>query len=64
MSEGLDTPEPVGEISVIQGRYELLGKIGTGSFGDVYEAIDRQLDECRIAIKMLHRTFLTDIQNL
>ncbi|PCC66652.1 serine/threonine protein kinase [Nannocystis exedens] len=44
---------------VINGRYELLGVIGEGGMGVVFEAHDRRVDR-RVAIKLVRRECLTD----
>lgn len=44
---------------VINGRYELLGVIGEGGMGVVFEAHDRRVDR-KVAIKLVRRECLTD----
>ncbi|MCY1006566.1 hypothetical protein OV079_13585 [Nannocystis pusilla] len=44
---------------VINGRYELLGVIGEGGMGVVFEAHDHRVDR-RVAIKLVRRECLTD----
>ncbi len=44
---------------MISGRYEIMGRIGTGGMADVYRAIDRKLNRY-VAIKVLKREFRED----
>jgi len=44
-----------------QGRFELLCRLGAGSFGTVFEALDTRY-ECRVAVKILRRHDPTAIQ--
>ena len=44
---------------VAEDRYELLEKIGTGSFATVYRAKDGELGR-EVAVKQLHQDFLDD----
>jgi len=52
-------PPEVGEGSVIDGRYRLLRRIGSGGMADVWEAEDPHLQR-RVALKVLHRRFAQD----
>ena len=47
------------EGDMISGRYEIMGRIGTGGMADVYKAIDRKLNRY-VAIKVLKREFRED----
>jgi beta-lactam-binding protein with PASTA domain/predicted Ser/Thr protein kinase len=47
--------------TVIDGRYRVLYKLGSGGMADVYCAEDQQLGR-RVAVKMLHRRFAEDQQ--
>lgn len=42
------------------GRYEILGEIGLGGMGKVYQALDPQQDR-QVAIKVLPQQYLTDL---
>ena len=44
---------------LIGGRYEVLGRIGTGGMADVYKAVDRVLNRY-VAVKVLKREFRED----
>jgi beta-lactam-binding protein with PASTA domain/predicted Ser/Thr protein kinase len=44
---------------LIDGRYRIQSRLGTGGMADVYLAEDRQLER-QIALKMLHRRFAED----
>jgi serine/threonine-protein kinase len=50
------TPAPV-SATVLAGRYEILGLVGSGGMGRVYRVKDRELDEV-VALKVLHRDFV------
>jgi serine/threonine-protein kinase len=52
------SPE-VGEGSTIDGRYDLLRRIGSGGMADVWLAEDSHLQR-RVALKVLHRRFAQD----
>ena len=49
----------VAENTVVDGRYRITGRIGTGGMADVYCAHDSHLDR-DIALKVLHRRFAQD----
>lgn len=44
---------------MISGRYEIMGRIGSGGMADVYKAIDRKLNRY-VAVKVLKREFRED----
>ena len=43
------------------GRYEVVKLLGRGGMGEVYEAVDREIER-RAAIKILHAQFSDDIE--
>jgi eukaryotic-like serine/threonine-protein kinase len=45
--------------TIVDGRYRILRRIGSGGMADVYEAEDTQLGR-RVALKLLHRRFAED----
>ena len=45
--------------TMVDGRYRIVGRIGSGGMADVYEAEDTQLGR-RVALKLLHRQFAED----
>jgi serine/threonine-protein kinase len=47
--------------TMIDGRYRIIRRIGSGGMADVYEAEDTQLGR-RIALKLLHRRFAEDAE--
>lgn len=49
--------------TVVDGRYEIERRIGSGGMADVYLASDRQLGR-KVAMKMLHRRFAEDTEFL
>ena len=52
---------PIPENTVVDGRYRMLHKIGSGGMADVYCAEDTHLGR-RIAMKLLHRRFAQDTE--
>ena len=53
-----DTADALHAGDVLAGRYEVVGVIGRGGMGVVYQARDRELDE-EVAVKMLRRELLS-----
>src|SRR5215212_6021617 len=51
----------VADGTVVAGRYQILGRIGSGGMADVYLAQDSQLGR-QVAIKLLHRRFARDLE--
>jgi eukaryotic-like serine/threonine-protein kinase len=47
--------------TVVDGRYKLIGRVGSGGMADVWLAEDAQLGR-RVALKLLHRRFASDAQ--
>src|SRR5829696_2866352 len=47
--------------TIVDGRYRIIGRLGSGGMADVYEAEDTQLGR-RIALKLLHRRFAEDAE--
>jgi eukaryotic-like serine/threonine-protein kinase len=52
---------PIPENTVVEGRYRILNKLGSGGMADVYCAEDTHLGR-RIAMKLLHRRFAQDTE--
>jgi beta-lactam-binding protein with PASTA domain/predicted Ser/Thr protein kinase len=51
-------PEPAPD-TLVDGRYRLLSRLGTGGMAEVYLAEDQQLGR-KVALKLLHRRFAED----
>ena len=49
----------VGSGTIIDGRYKVLSRLGSGGMADVFLAEDRQLGR-KVALKLLHRRFAED----
>src|ERR1041384_4150283 len=47
--------------ALIDGRYKILARIGSGGMADVYCAEDQQLGR-KVALKLLHRRFAEDAE--
>jgi eukaryotic-like serine/threonine-protein kinase len=47
--------------TIVDGRYRVLRRLGSGGMADVYEAEDTQLGR-RVALKLLHRRFAEDAE--
>src|SRR5829696_8443267 len=47
--------------TVVDGRYRILGRIGSGGMADVYSAEDTHLGR-EVALKVLHRRFAQDVE--
>src|SRR5215217_4357164 len=47
--------------TMVDGRYRIIGRLGSGGMADVYEAEDTQLGR-RVALKLLHRRFAEDAE--
>jgi serine/threonine-protein kinase len=47
--------------TMVDGRYRIIGRIGSGGMADVYEAEDTQLGR-RVALKLLYRRFAEDAE--
>ena len=47
--------------TVVDGRYRIVGRIGSGGMADVYSAEDTHLGR-QIALKVLHRRFAQDVE--
>src|ERR687896_963079 len=47
--------------TIVDGRYRIICRIGSGGMADVYEAEDTQLGR-RVALKLLYRRFAEDAE--
>ena len=50
---------PVAEGTLIDGRYRVISRVGSGGMAEVYCAEDSQLGR-RVAVKLLHERFAQD----
>lgn len=53
-------PEALPKGTVIGQRYEIETRVGEGSFGDVYRAMDRDVPGHVVALKLLHQPAVTE----
>ncbi|MCB0343837.1 MAG: serine/threonine protein kinase [Bdellovibrionales bacterium] len=53
-------PLGIGVGTLLCGRYDIVRKIGSGGMSAVYEAIDRKLENTRIAVKLLNPQVTSD----
>lgn len=53
-------PLGIGVGTLLAGRYDIVRKIGSGGMSAVFEAIDRKLDNTRVAIKLLNPQVTSD----
>src|SRR5918997_1950533 len=53
--------QSVGRDTIIDGRYRVLRRLGSGGMADVYCAEDQQLGR-KVALKLLYRRFAEDLQ--
>jgi beta-lactam-binding protein with PASTA domain/predicted Ser/Thr protein kinase len=55
----MEPTHPIGRDTLIDGRYKVLNRLGSGGMADVYCAEDQQLGR-RVAVKLLYRRFAED----
>ncbi len=56
--------ETTHQTTLLLGRFEIRERLGGGGSGDVYRAVDRVLNGCEVAVKLIRADWIADPEGL